>query len=399
MRCHFCLVSLATVSFQCNRSMAFSVCTMSNNRFLVPLSSFASQKQIDPSRGRKKVALTHLGLNDKDDNCVDQKPRTTQRISGYKRALLRKSGKTIALFTALLCGPMASMPSTRRIIGSTANAASSSVTAPSPSASTKSGDGSAYKFEDFKGMEGKLSLAPGAIVEEYDEILAKIEVERGKALEDGKDAQKQSDISIGDSGGAGDGDSVLSSPSSRETKGGRSASKRAQRKKQKESQMSEWELDEFGYDADGDNDLDKGVMSFNGSSKGASSNKLSPSKKSKTSAGDSTEGGKGGNVVVIDKMAFSNYKAPLPQEEKIKTIKKGTAYGLLPFATMLTIRGQVRAYRERTWVQKGLAIMEEEKQKYLEEKKKKKEGKKDDDDGEDDDDDDESDGKDDDSGE
>jgi len=389
----------ATVSFQCNRSMAFSVCTLSKNRFLVPLSSFAPQRQIDPSRGRKKIALAHLGLNDKDDNCVDQKPRTTQRISGYKRALLRKFGKTIALFATLLCGPMASIPSARRIVGSTANAASSSVTAPSPSAPSAADDASAYKFEDFKGMEGQLSLAPGAVAEEYDEILAKIEVEGRKALEDGNDAQKQSAISISDSGGPGDGDSASSSTSSRETKGGRSASKRAQRKKQKESQMSEWELDEFGYDADSDNDLDKGVMSFSGSSKIASSNKLSPSKKSKTSAGDSTEGGKAGNVVMIDKMAFSNYKTPLVQEEKIKTIKKGSVYCLLPFATILTIRGQVRAYRERKWVQKGLAIMEEERQNYLEEKKKKKEGNKDDDDGEDDDDDDESDGNDDDSGE
>jgi len=375
-------VSLATVSFQCNRSMAFSACTMPKNRVSVPLSSFAPQRQIDAPRGRKTIALAHLGLNNEDDNCVDRKPRTTQRISGRKRAWLRKFGKNMALFATLLCGPMTSIPSARRIVGSTANAASSSVASPSPSAPSAAGDGSAYTLKDFKGMEGKLSLAPGIVAEEYDEMLEKVEVEGRTALDDA--------IVIGDSGGAGNGDT-----SSRETKGGRSASKRARRKKQKESQLSEWELDEFGYDADGDNDLDKGVMSISGSRKAGK--KLSQSKKSK---GDSTEGGKGGNAVMIDKMAFGSYKAPLPQEEKIKTVRRKSLYAAVPFCSALLLRGQVRIYRERKWVKKGLTIMEEERQKHLEEKKKKKEGNQDDDDGEDDDDDDdESDGKDDDSGE
>merc|ERR1711957_805883 len=168
------------------------------------------------------------------------------------------------------------------------------------------------------------------------------------------------------------------------------------KKKQDENQISEWESDEFGYDADGGDDFDTGVMLITGRGKNAPSNKLSPSKTSNKSDGDSTRKGKGGDVVLTDKMAFNNYRASLSPVDKITSIKKGTACFFFPMLIITTIRGQVRAYREKKWVQKGLTIKEEERQNYLDEKKKKKEGKNDDNDDDDDnnDDNDDSDDKD-----
>merc|ERR1711957_929466 len=237
--------------------------------------------------------------------------------------------------------------------GSTVHAASSSITAPSHSAPAAAGDGSAYNFKDFKDIKGKLSLAPGAVVEEYEDILASVEVKGEKVLEDEKHATKQVEFSIGESGG--DGESTSLSALSREAKRGRRASKRAQKKKQDENQISEWKSD-----------------------------------------GDSTRKGKGGDVVLTDKMAFNNYRASLSPVDKITSIKKGTACFFFPMLIITTIRGQVRAYREKKWVQKGLTIKEEERQNYLDEKKKKKEGKNDDNDDDDDnnDDNDDSDDKD-----
>ena len=109
------------------------------------------------------------------------------------------------------------------------------------------------------------------------------------------------------------------------------------------------------------------------SSKGGG--KTSPSKKSK-SGGES--GGSGG-VVLTDKMAYNNYKAPMSKEEQTKAIKKIAFYSIFPVFVITTIRGQIKAWKERRWVKKGLALRDEEYKQYLEEKKKKKDGKGDDD--------------------
>ena len=80
-------------------------------------------------------------------------------------------------------------------------------------------------------------------------------------------------------------------------------------------------------------------------------------------------------------MAYNNYKPKMSKDEQTKVIKKGAFYSIFPVFVITMIRGQVKAWKERKWVKKGMAIKEEEYKTYLEEKKKKKEGKDDDDDG------------------
>jgi hypothetical protein len=273
---------------------------------------------------------------------------------GRKRALVRKYGKAIALSTTLLYGPMLSVPFARRTLGSTAHAAASTATAPSKT--------DAYNFQDFKDVKKKLSLAPGANVQEYEEILERVAVEGDEALEELKYGQKEAALTIGgDDDGAGG-------------EGGRGtltrAEKRAQKKRQKQQsknqQVSEWESDEFGFGEDDDDDLDSGVLTMGSSSTSSPGSKLSPSK----------SGGGKGDVVVTDKMAYSNYKAPDTKEDHMKKIKKGAFYSIFPVFVITMVRGQIRAYREKKWVKKGLAIVEEERKAYLEEKKKKKNGQK-----------------------
>mmetsp|Transcript_4206 Transcript_4206/g.8683 ORF Transcript_4206/g.8683 Transcript_4206/m.8683 type:complete len:86 (-) Transcript_4206:133-390(-) len=84
-------------------------------------------------------------------------------------------------------------------------------------------------------------------------------------------------------------------------------------------------------------------------------------------------------------MAYNKYQAPDTKDVKMRKLRKGAFYTLLPVFIITTIRGTVRTYREKKWVKKGLAIVEEERKKYLEEKKKGK-GKNNDDDDDDDDD-------------
>ena len=147
-----------------------------------------------------------------------------------------------ALSTTLLYGPMATMPSARRVLGATAHAASSTAAPAS---------GGAYNFQDFKDIKGKLSLAPGANVGEYEEILAKVEVEGEKALEDRKYGEKAA-LTIGDSGEEG-GDAASSSESEKKGRRATRAERKAQKKAQKKkSQVSEWESDEFGFGEDDD---------------------------------------------------------------------------------------------------------------------------------------------------
>ena len=125
--------------------------------------------------------------NDEDGNYNDHTSHDKQRISGRKRALLRKYGKAIALSTTLLYGPM--------VFGSTAHAASTTAAAPNPT--------DAWKFKDFKDIKMKLSLAPGANVGEYEEILAKVEVEGEAAFDDEKYGKKEAALTIGDPGEGG----------------------------------------------------------------------------------------------------------------------------------------------------------------------------------------------------
>jgi phosphopantothenoylcysteine synthetase/decarboxylase len=86
-------------------------------------------------------------------------------------------------------------------------------------------------------------------------------------------------------------------------------------------------------------------------------------------------------------MAYNNYQAALGKDDHMKTIKKGAFYSIFPVFAITMIRGQLRAYREKKRVKRGLALFEQEKKDYLEEKKRKKEeGEEDDDDDDDDDD-------------
>mmetsp|Transcript_37309 Transcript_37309/g.63499 ORF Transcript_37309/g.63499 Transcript_37309/m.63499 type:complete len:381 (+) Transcript_37309:187-1329(+) len=363
----FGLVLLATISLQSNHATAFSVGHASINAGIS--TSFASHRIQSTESKRCILQMSASDNSDEDSNC-NEPHANPRRVSGRKRALLRKYGKAVALSTTLLYGPMASIPSARRAMGSTAHAASTTAAAPA--------DGSAYNFKDFKDIKGKLSLAPGANVEKYEEVLAKVEVEGEAALEDLKSSSKEAALTIGDSGE----ETETASDSESEVSGSKRA-KRAQRKKQKKSaQVSEWESDEFGFGEDDDEDYDSNVLSLGGSSKSSSGNKLGPSKKASKSGDGGGDGS--GDVIVMEKMAYNNYKPGLTQEEKIKVIKKGAFYSIFPVFIITTVRGQIKAWKERKWVKKGLAIVEEERQKYLEEKKKKKEGKKDDDDDDDD---------------
>lgn len=300
-----------------------------------------------------------------------------QRIPGRKRALIRKYGKAIVLSTTLLYGPMATMPSIGRhhTLGSRAHAASPAMIATSTPVS-----GSDYKFKDFKDIKGKISLAPGANVQQYEEVLAKVEVEGEKAFEELKTGDVAA-LTIGESS------DVLGETSSTIT-GGKSRTKKKSQKNGSDtkSQVSDWEADEFGFEEGDDDDFDSGVFSLgSGSSTTTKKGKLSPSK-SKQSDGSGGKGRGGGDVLLTDKMAYNNYKAPMAKEEKDKVIKKLAFYSIFPVFVITTVRGQIKAYKEKKWVKKGLALVEEERQRYLEEKKKKKDGKDDDDDDDDDDD-------------
>ena len=368
IRC-FCfgLILIATISLQSESILAFSVgdCPQS-----LVLSHHQRVSECRSHKFAQTMSMSKQNNNEEDDsNCSSNEhdvsnTHNTKRYPGRKRAILRKYGKAIAISSTLLYGPMATMPSARRFTATTAHA-STAATAAVPTSSD-------YNFKDFKDIKGKLSLAPGANVQEYEEVLAKVEVEGEEAI---KDLKKESAaaLTIGDTGQEGGVDTSGSS----EVATGRRA-KRAQKKaqKKKKNQVSEWETDEFGFgeDYDDEDDFDSGVLSLAGSS--SSGDKTSPSKKSK-SGGES--GGSGGGVVLTDKMAYNNYKAPMSKEEQTKAIKKIAFYSIFPVFVITTIRGQVKAWKERRWVKKGLAIRDEEYKQYLEEKKKKKDGKGDDD--------------------
>jgi hypothetical protein len=350
----FGLILMSIISPQSQLATAFSPAN--------PQQLIASRILVSPESNK---SLCHMRMSKEVNNDSDNGIPRSQRSVGRKRALLQKYGKAIVLSTTLLYGPMASMPAARRILGSTAHAASTVATATAPTS------GSDYNFKDFKDIKGKLSLAPGADVQQYEEILAKVEVMGEKALEDAKYESKAA-LTIGDSGSEG---GVKSSDQQTDGRRGKKA--------QKQKQLSDWESVEFGFGDADDEDFDEGVISL-GSGATTKKGKLSPSSKSKSGVTDSGGKGGGGDVLLTDKLAYNNYKAPLSKDEQMKTIKKGAFYSIFPVFVITMIRGRIKSYKEKKWVKKGLAIVEEERKKYLEEKKKKKEGKKPGDDDDDD---------------
>ena len=378
IRCCFSInliLIVATISLQSQSTLAFS--SSANN---IPKPYVSSQYSVVGSSATEyitRLSPTRMSMSrhnsEEDDQDINCGNNNEQRISGRKRAILRKYGKAIALSTTLLYGPMACIPTTR--VRSTAHAASSTL--------TRSSD---YNFKDFQNIKGKLSLAPGANAQVYEEVLAKVEVEGEKALKDIKKLNEDTAaLTIGDSGEEGAASSE--GDGSQEEVTGRRA-KRAQRKiekqkTKKQKQVSEWESDEFGFGEDyDDEDFDSGVLSFAGST---GAGKTSPSKsKSGGESGSGRSSGGSGDVVLTDKMAYNNYKPKMSKDEQTKVIKKGAFYSIFPVFVITMIRGQVKAWQERIFVKKGMAIKEEEYKTYLEEKKKKKEGKDDDDDDDDD---------------
>ena len=312
--------------------------------------AFSVIKQDGCSSRTRSMQLAETCLSKHDDV---EGPSEAMRIHGRKRALMKKYGRAVVLSSTLMYGPIASAP-VRRVFGhAAAHAASTAAKAPGE-----------YNFEDFRDVKKKLSLIPGANVQAYEEILAKVEVEGEEALA-GSSYEEKATLDVGESNEA---SANASSKSDRQSKRSQA---RAQRKKQ-ETSDSDWGSDEFGFE-DEDDDLDDGVLSLD-SKKAKSGGNIGPSKANAGKSGSSS-----GGLVMTDRMAFNDYQAERSKDDQIKVIKKLTFYTLFPVFIITTIRGQFRAWKEKKWVKKGLAILEEDRKKYLEEKKKKKEGKGDDD--------------------
>ena len=343
-----CLLALACSiiwSMQLSQTAAFSSNLVGRR---------ASMKCTRSLSANQRVCYPYMSSSSNEE--VSSTLQSQRLRKGRKRALLRKYTKAIALSTTLIYGPMASTPLARRVVGSTAHAAASTL-APSK------GD---YNFQDFKDVKKKLSLAPGANVQKYEEILERVEVEGDNALENMKPGELESTLIIG---------GTKEESAANGGKSGR-VKKKASKKQAKKQQVSDWESDEFGF-GDEEEDEFEGVMNI-----GTLSNK--PSKgKGRSSSNDNT--GKGG-VVVTDRMAFNNYQESLGKTDHMKTIKKLSFYSIFPVGIITTIRGQIRAHKEKKKVKRGLALFEQEKKEYEEEMKKKGNRRDDDDDDDDDDD-------------
>ena len=346
MRCMM-ILSCIIIFLQSSQTVAFSP----------DLRGRAAAVRCNQSLIYNRQRSCHLYTNISDSEEVSSEPLQFSRRKGRKRALLRKYGKAIALSTTLMYGPMASAPFARRIAGSTAQAAASTV-APSKAD---------YNFQDFKDVKKKLSLAPGANAQKYQEILERVEVEGETALKNMKPGDLESALKIGGSDAEGRESTV--------GKAGR-GKKKAQKKQSTKQQVSDWESDEFGF-GDEDEDEFEGVMNI-----GSSTSKLA---KGARKASSGSESGKG-DVLITDKMAYNNYQEALGKEDQMKTIKRLSFYSILPVGVITLTRGQIRAYKEKKRVKRGLALFEQEKKEIEEEMKRK--GNKDDDDGDDGDDDD-----------
>jgi hypothetical protein len=299
-----------------------------------------------------------LQMTISDDREPTLQVQNRSHLVGRKRAILRKYSRAIALSTTLIYGPMASAPLARRFVGgSTAHAAASTVAPQSD-----------YNFQDFKDVKKKLSLAPGANVQKYEEILQRVEVEGKAALEDMKPGDLEAALTVG---GSGDGATAATGKAGR-------ASKKAQKKQSKKQAVSDWESDEFGFGEDEDDDFE-GVLNI-----GSTSSKPAKGKRKSAIRDDSAKG----DVIITDRMAYNKYQEALGKEDQMKTIKKLGFYSIFPVFVITLIRGQIRAFREKKKVKRGLALFEQEKKEYEEEMKKKGKGGGYDDDDDDDDDDD-----------
>lgn len=377
MRCSYLenTISISVIvlsfAFLCSQSptaMAFSSDVVGRK---TPLrccrSSFLQQLIFASEQGNSQcgeLRMTSSDFEDEKTNKFHEQARLNQNChrTGRKRAQLRKYSKAIALSTALMYGPMASAPFARRsFIGSSNAHAAASTT------SLVSSSGNSYNFQDFKDVKKKLSLAPGANVQAYEEILERVAVEGDDALQGMKPGEMEAALTIG-------GANVDSGESAAKDTG----TQKIQKKQSKKQKVSEWESDEFGFGEDDDDDIDSGVLKIGSSSS-------SPSKvKGKAPSASGENSGKG-DVVVTDKMAYNNYQAALSRKDHMKTIKKGAFYSIFPVFVITMIRGQVRAYREKKKVKRGLALFEQEKKDYIEERKKQGSKGEDDDDDDDDD--------------
>lgn len=367
-------ISVIVLSFACLCSQSPTAMAFSSEVFgwTTPLrccrSNFLQQLIFVSERGNsqsRELRMTSPDFEDEETNKFHEQARLNQNChrTGRKRALLRKYSRAIALSTTLIYGPMASTPFARRSFIGCSNAhAASSTTKLVPSS------GNVYNFQDFKDVKKKLSLAPGANVQAYEEILERVAVEGDDALQGMKPGEMEAALTIG-------GTSVESGESTAKETG----KKKIQNKQSKKQKVSEWESDEFGFGDDDDDDADSGVLTMGSSAS-------SPSKiKGKVPLASGDNAGKG-DVVVTDKMAYNNYQAALSKTDHMKTIKKGAFYSIFPVFVITMIRGQVRAYREKKKVKRGLALFEQEKKDYIEERKKQGNKGEDDDDDDDDDD-------------
>ncbi|KAL7461335.1 hypothetical protein ACHAXS_001754, partial [Conticribra weissflogii] len=320
---HVVLVTIASINTKFSQA---GVVAFSSSQFL------SDESRVSPfgSAAIRSPIVTSMTNGNKDGSQYSNQPKhksrrfpaPNSRLHGKKRAIIKKYGKAIAISTSLLYGPMATTPFLRRSYGGTTAHAASSL------APSKSGP---YNFQDFKDVKKKLSLAPGAGVDEYTNILAKVEVEGEEALKEIRKNQKEAALTIGGSGSSGDENSALDIKKSKIREG---------KKAKKGQEISDWESDEFGFGDENDDDDDE-FLSFGNS--GTSSVKLGPSKRkgSLTSSG-SGEGEE--EVVITDKMAYNKYKAPDTKDMKIRKLKKGAFYTLLPVFIITTIRGTVRTY-------------------------------------------------------
>jgi hypothetical protein len=170
-------------------------------------------------------------------------------------------------------------------------------------------------------------------------------------------------------GGSGDG------ASSATGKAGR-ASKKAQKKQSKKQTVSDWESDEFGFGEEEEDEFE-GVLNM-----GSTPGKPAKGKRKSATGDDSAKG----DVILTERMAYNRYQEALGKEDQMKTIKKLGFYSIFPVFAITLIRGQIRAFREKKKVKRGLALFEQEKREYEEERKRKgKDGGDDDDDDDDED--------------
>ncbi|KAL3790693.1 hypothetical protein HJC23_009793 [Cyclotella cryptica] len=195
------VLSLTCLCLQSPTAMAFSSAVAGRRTSLrCSRSSFVQQLMNASEQGNSQSCQLQMTSSDFEGGQGNKphdkaSPSLNQNFhrTGRKRALLRKYSKAIVLSTTLIYGPMASAPFARRsFIGSTNAHAAASTT------SLVSSSGSAYNFQDFKDVKKKLSLAPGANVQAYEEILERVAVEGDDALQGMKPGEMEAALTIGE---------------------------------------------------------------------------------------------------------------------------------------------------------------------------------------------------------